>query len=88
MTTCRSCVEPVVHVPGVEADSRYLDVDLHVEGLRLALTVAHVEAHHVPRFGQTFGLPVLDVEDAVRRQVVHGEGRVWGDHPRAADRAP
>lgn len=65
----------------------YLDVDFHVKGLRLALAVADVEAEDVSR-SLSFGLAALDVEDAVRRQVVHGEGRVRGDHPRAADRAP
>lgn len=63
-----------------EADGSYLDVDLHVESLRLALTVADVEADHVPKRSLTFGLAVLHVEDAVRRQVVHREGRVRGDH--------
>lgn len=65
----------------------YLDVDFHVKGLRLALAVADVEAEDVSR-SLSFGLAALDVEDALRRQVVHGEGRVRADHPRAADRAP
>lgn len=63
----------------------YLDVDFHVKGLRLALPVADVEAEDVSR---SFGMVALDVEDAVRRQVVYGEGRVSGDHPQVADRAP
>lgn len=70
------------------ANGSYLDVDLHVESLRLALTVADVEADHVARRSLTFGLAVLNVEDTVRRQVVHREGRVRGDHLRTANRAP
>lgn len=77
-------------VPAFEAtvDGIYLDVDLHVEGLRLTLTVTDVEADHVLRRSLTFGLSVLNIEDAVRRQVVHREGRVRGDHLRTANRAP
>lgn len=75
-------------VTAAEDDGGYLDVDLHVEGLRLTLTVADVEADHVPWRSLTFGLAVLNVEDAVRRQVFHREGRVRCDHLRTANRAP
>lgn len=64
-------------------ETSHLDVDLQVEGLRLAVSVADVEAEDV-LLGLSFVLPVLDVEDVVRCQVLHGEGHVSGDGPRAA----
>lgn len=48
------------------------------------MSIADVEAEDVPR-GLIFALAVLDVEDVVRRQVVHRERRVGGDHARAAN---
>lgn len=58
----------------------YLDVNFDVESLRLAMSVADVEAEHV-LFGRSFFLAVLDVEDVVSRQVLHREGDIGGDGP-------
>lgn len=67
-------------------ESSYLDVDLDVESLRLAVSIADVEAEDV-MLGLSFVLAVLDVEDVVRRQVLHRERHIRGDDPRAANRA-
>lgn len=58
----------------------HLDVDFHAEGLRLAVSVADVEAESVLG-GLSFALAVLDVEDAVRAHVLHRERRVGSDDP-------
>lgn len=67
------CTDANVAVPD-------LDVDLHAEGLRLAVPVADEEAESVPG-GLSFALAVLDVEDAVGGQVLHRERRVGSDDP-------
>lgn len=47
------------------------------------MSVADVEAEDV-LLGLSLVLGVLDVEDVLRRQVVHREGGAGGDDPRAA----
>ena len=59
---------------------QYLDVDLYVEGLSLAVAVADVEAEGVL---PGVALCLLDVEDEVRGQVLQGEGLVSSDDPGA-----
>lgn len=63
----------------------YLDVDFEAEGLRLAVSVADVEAKDVPG-GLGFAAAVLDVEDAARGHVLHRERRVESDLPGTANR--
>lgn len=87
-TTVKNIFEYLLHVNLIQklwfTETSYLDVDFDVESFCLAVPIADVEAEGV-LFGLSFALAVLDVEDAVRRQVLHRERHIRSHDPRAAN---